>query len=189
MITLSMVNCHNCPQIPAKKGGRENYKYYDVDGLGNMDRVSLHNHIVKHWKLRLLVLPVELVGSNWLVIEERYPVRRVSVFLDSMAGSLFLFDYILIFLIVRSTGQWLFGLEWWVGVGADRMFCWQSSRFSLLLLRPLPHSAHKDKRHKDKRHKDRGRKKDKWHFGTKKVHPQSHSALEKHIKYKEKKSA
>ena len=48
MITLSMVNFHNCPQIPAKKGGRENYKYYDVDGLGNMDRVSLHNHIVKH---------------------------------------------------------------------------------------------------------------------------------------------
>jgi len=25
-------------QIPAKKGGRENYKYYDVDGLGNMER-------------------------------------------------------------------------------------------------------------------------------------------------------
>ena len=48
-----LVNCHDCPQIPAKKGGRENYKYYDVDGLGNMDRVSLHNHIVKHWKLRL----------------------------------------------------------------------------------------------------------------------------------------
>ena len=44
MITLSIVNC---PQIPAKKGGRENYKYYDVDGLGNMERVSLHNHMEK----------------------------------------------------------------------------------------------------------------------------------------------
>ena len=36
-----MEDDNNVPQIPAKRGGRENYKYYDVDGLGNMaERVS-----------------------------------------------------------------------------------------------------------------------------------------------------
>ena len=52
-------------QIPAKKGGRENYKYYDVDGLGNMERVSLN--MVKE-EQTLKVLPadifVELAWSN-----------------------------------------------------------------------------------------------------------------------------
>ena len=46
-------------QIPSKKGGRENYKYYDVDGLGNMDRVRFN---IQMDKVMMTVMMMTMIG-------------------------------------------------------------------------------------------------------------------------------
>ena len=53
-------------QIPSKKGGRENYKYYDVDGLGNMDRVRFN---IQMDKVMMTVMTMMMTMIGMMVTE------------------------------------------------------------------------------------------------------------------------